>query len=426
MNNKILSLCALLLLTGLAASCSDTKSSDKVNSDKPRMVKSQMLQVFNGSVERHITGRLQAAQNTSLSFEVSGVLQAVNVNLGQTFSQGDLLAQLDPKLYKLAVQQSGGLLSEATASQFEAEQTLNRNIELKKNNLIPQAMLDSAQAVYNMANGRVNSAQSALNIAKKNLVNTKLFAPYSGSVSARLVEPNQQINTQTAIFTIQGDANLEVSAAVPESIIGRIALGQQIQVIIPALDNMRHETTRNSGNNINYDSNDSDNETNSNNYSAKRYSATLTEVGTQASIANAFPITMTFNTRYPRVLPGMSAEIILPLSRFSEMYSQANTNQESANSASQTTLVYRIPVSALATDAQGQYVQIITIQNQQYITQKEYIYIIQTLAQDLMASFKTFKPTSQEELEVVTAGVEFIQDKQHVMPLNRTQQIYNQ
>jgi RND family efflux transporter MFP subunit len=423
MNNKILPLCILLLLTGLAGGCSDTKSSDEVHSDKPRMVKSQMIQVFNGSVQRHITGRLQPAQYTSLSFEVSGVLQAVNVNLGQTFSQGDLLAQLDPTLYKLAVQQSGGLLSEATASKSEAEQTLNRNIALKKKNLISQAMLDNAQAVYNIANGRVNSAQSALNIAKQNLLNTKLFAPYSGSVSARLVQPNQQINTQTPIFTIQGDANLEISAVVPESIIGRIALGQQVQVIIPALDNISHDTARNSRNGINYDS---DEKTSSNRYSAKRYRATLTEVGTQASIANAFPITMTFNTPYPRVLPGMSAEIILPLSRFSEIYSQVNTNQESVNSASQTAFVYRIPVSALATDAQGQYVQIITMQNQQYITQKEYVYIIQTLAQDLMASFKTFKPTSQEELELVTAGVEFIQDKQHVMPLNRTQQIYNQ
>lgn len=389
MKSKLPLVILFLISAIFSLGCSDAKDQKGDYQEAPKMVKTQTVSLFDGKIQRHITGRLQAAQNTSLSFEVNGVLSSISVNLGETFLQGEVLAQLDTKLYKLAVAQREGQLGEAQASRAEAKQTLDRNLALKEQNLVSQAVVDNAQAAYNIASERVNSAQSALNIAKQNLRDTTLFAPYNGTVSARMVEPNQQITTQSSILSIQGEANLEVAAVVPESVIGRLSLTSQVQVLIPALNSKPQDATK--------------------------YMATLTEIGQQASVANAFPITVTFNQAYPQLLPGMSAEIILPLKGLS----QSDVSEELS-------ALYQIPLTAIATDEKGQYVLSVINHDGQYKSQKEYITIVQSLAKAVIVRFNNKPSQMNTEIEVISAGVAFIQDQQLVTPLSRSQLIYNQ
>jgi RND family efflux transporter MFP subunit len=408
MNEKPLVLLPLFFCSAiLLLSCSDKNKSVNDYSSTPKVVKTQNVSVFNVSVERHVTGRLQASQSTSLSFEVNGVISKVMVNLGESFKKDSLLAQLDPKRYLLALEQQTSMLDEAIASRFEAKQTLDRNVALKAQNLISQAQLENAQAAFTIANERVNSAASAQGIAKQNLNDTKLYAPYDGTISERFVEPGQLISTQTSIFTIQGDDNLEVVATVPESVVARIALGEQVQVVIPALNNLSQ--------------------------SPLKHLATISEIGTKASVANAFPITVSLNQSHQRLLPGMSAELILPLLNLAinkplDIFTPASSPVET---------LYQIPISAIATNSQGQYVVIVVNQDNQYKAQIAPITIVQTLPKEVIAIFDTpsklpniNKQNSTSEANktfvVITAGVEFIDDGQVVMPLTKSQQIYNQ
>jgi len=367
------------------SACSDSEQEAQAYVEKPRIVKTADLAKYDGLIERHITGRLQAADTTSLSFEVNGVVNKVYVNLGESFSKGQLLAELDDQIFQLAVNQRSSQLAEAKAARVEAKQSLDRNLTLKQQNLVSQAVVDNAQAAFDIADQRVNSAISALNIDKENLSDTKLYAPYNGTVSARLIEPSQQINPQTSAFTIQGEANLEVAAAISESLIGRVELGERVTVKIPALDPQRI------------------------------YMATLTELGTQASIANAFPITITFNQGYSNLRPGMSAEIILPI--------KEDPSQSLEVLSTSAAPLYAIPLSAIATDAKGQYVQIIKQTGQDYIASKVHFKVVQTLPESILARLDIDHNTQHQ---VITAGLEFLQDGQKVKPLSSSQQIYNQ
>ena len=380
-----LSLCALLISMLTLSACSDSEQEAQAYVEKPRIVKTADLAKYDGLIERHITGRLQAADTTSLSFEVNGVVNKVYVNLGESFSKGQLLAELDDQIFQLAVNQRSSQLAEAKAARVEAKQSLDRNLTLKQQNLVSQAVVDNAQAAFDIADQRVNSAISALNIDKENLSDTKLYAPYNGTVSARLIEPSQQINPQTSAFTIQGEANLEVAAAISESLIGRVELGERVTVKIPALDPQRI------------------------------YMATLTELGTQASIANAFPITITFNQGYSNLRPGMSAEIILPI--------KEDPSQSLEVLSTSAAPLYAIPLSAIATDAKGQYVQIIKQTGQDYIASKVHFKVVQTLPESILARLDIDHNTQHQ---VITAGLEFLQDGQKVKPLSSSQQIYNQ
>lgn len=381
-NMKTLTLISIVVLL---FACSNADDNPPDVQKMPKVVKTQTLEKFSGYIERHITGRLQAADTTSISFEVSGVVKEVYINLGESFVKGTLLAQLDPQIYQLAVNQRASLLAEAKAGRIEAKQNLDRNLSLKKQNLVSQAVVDNAQAAFDIANQRVNSAQSALNIDKENLSDTKLYAPYNGTISARLIEPSQQVNPQMPAFTIQGNANLEISAAISESLIGKIELGEAVKVRIPALD-------------IN-----------------ETYSATLTEIGTQASIGNAFPITITFLSTHNELMPGMSAEVILPIKE----KNSAKLLIDQQNSSP----LYAIPLTAMATDAKGQYVQIVIEKDQRFFTRQVHFDIVQTLPNALLARLDIDPNIS---VQVLTAGADFVQDNQEVQPLNLSQQIYNQ
>lgn len=401
MKSVFTKLFVLLTFAIILQACQDSNTS-KQYVEQAKMVKTAELTKFDGYIERHITGRLQAADTTALSFEVNGVVKNVYVNLGEAFTKGQLLAELDDQIFQLAVNQRESLLAEAKAARTEAQQSLTRNLSLKKQNLVSQAVVDNAQAAFDIANQRVNSAQSALNIDKENLSDTKLYAPYNGTISDRLIEPSQQISVQTPAFTIQGDANLEVAAAISESLIGRIELGEQVTVKIPALSSSSRLVANTSN-------------TDMESAAEIKFAARLTEIGTQASIANAFPITITFTQNYPSLRPGMSAEILLPIKEDSSQNLKVDANNGSP--------LYEIPLSAIATDAKGQYVHIIRQIQNDFVASQVHFDIVQTLPKSVLARLPI---AHDKSFQVVTAGVEFLNDGQLVMPLNKSQQIYNQ
>jgi hypothetical protein len=90
--------------------------------------------------------------------------------------------------------------------------------------------------------------------------------------------------------------------------------------------------------------------------------------------------------------------------------------------------LYKIPLNAFATDAEGQYIQIIAKRDERYIARKHYIKIEQTISNAILTELNDLPPAVKidNRIEVVTAGLTFIKDQQNVMPLNKTQQIYNQ
>jgi RND family efflux transporter MFP subunit len=305
----------IVMLIACSDSEENTLQSDATGNQPHKKVWTTTLVPASDGVKRHLTGTIQAADAVSISFEVTGVISKMHVNLGQSFNKGDVLAELDKAVYSLAVQQSKSTLGEATAGLIDAKQTFERNKSLRQQGLVSQASFDNAQANFNIAEQRTEVAESSLAIAKENLSDTILVAPYSGRVSARFVEPSQQVSPGDSVISIQGNANLEVNAAIPEGLISKIALLDKVNVIVPSMS------------------------------PSKMYPATITEIGAQASIANAFPITITFNENHTGFYPGMSAEVILSVSSLfsSDQY-------------------FEVPFSAFTTDKSGPYLYFVAIQ----------------------------------------------------------------
>lgn len=227
---------------------------------------------------RTLSGIVAPVEATSLSFEVRGKVQSVEVKLGDSVQKGDVLAQLNHRTFELSSKSAQAQLDKAKSDMVEAKNSFTRYSQLIKQGLVSQSGFDNAQANFESTKSAVNVAQAQLDIAKKNLQDSTLIAPYNGIITKRLIEPSQQISAGQAAFEIEGKHGLEVNVMVPETLIRELRQNTIIPVRFPVLT----QTTM---------------------------LGQITEIGTRAETANAFPVTVVLQEENSLLRAGMTAEV---------------------------------------------------------------------------------------------------------------------
>lgn len=186
-----------------------------------------------------LSGRIRAAEQASLSFEVGGKLQHLELDIGDAIEAGQVLARLEEAPYHLALQRARANASEAAARWQEQRLNVQRQSVLRERNMISQSSLDEAEAALDMARARHESAKASLAIAERDLEQTALVAPFDGSISRRLAEPSERVSPGQSVYEVISDQNgFEVQTHLPENLINALEAGQSHRVSFPALDNV--------------------------------------------------------------------------------------------------------------------------------------------------------------------------------------------
>lgn len=244
----------------------------------PRPIAWLEVQAAEFAQVRRVAGSLQAADTAVLSFEIPGKLRTVDVNLGDEVAAGQTLATLDPASFQLSTVSAQGRLDEANAALREAENEFRRQADLFERGWVSQAAFDNAEAGLSSAQSAVKVAQAQLALTREDLSDTILRAPYDGRITARLVEPSQQVGPGEAIYEIEGETGLEVAVSVPETLVGDLARDGIAAAAFPAVPGLTVD-------------------------------ARIVEIGTRAEVANAFPVTLRLLEADARLRSGMTAEI---------------------------------------------------------------------------------------------------------------------
>ncbi|MFC3033811.1 efflux RND transporter periplasmic adaptor subunit [Pseudoalteromonas fenneropenaei] len=157
---------------------------------------------------RHFPAEVVANQGSYLAFRLSGELLEFPVLAGQHVDKGQLLAKLDPKDFQLQF--------EERQARFElAQSQLTRIKTLNERGIASQSELDQA-----IANKEV--AESALKIAKTNLENTELRAPFSGTVAKVFVKNFENVQAKQNILRLETRDLMDVVIQVPEKLVARV------------------------------------------------------------------------------------------------------------------------------------------------------------------------------------------------------------
>lgn len=242
-----------------------------------RAVKVGDLKAIDG---REFPGRAAAKDEVDLSFQVSGPLVALNVDVGSEVTKGDVIAAIDPRDFQAAldsaesnlarakanllamergarpeeIEQLKAAVEEAEATYRQARTEYERNEPLVESGVISQAEFDLDVARLERTTAQLKRAREDLNIgtagarpedldakrseigalqaavvaAQNQLDYSVLKAPFDGTVASRYVDNYQTVQAKQPIVRLLDVSQIEVTIQVPENLISLAPLVKNV------------------------------------------------------------------------------------------------------------------------------------------------------------------------------------------------------
>jgi multidrug efflux system membrane fusion protein len=157
-------------------------------------------------------GTVTAFNTVTVKTRIDGQLVKVDFKEGQFVHKDDVLAEIDPRPYQVALDQATGNLDQAKgnlvkdqAALRDAQVNYERDQGLFKDQIIAKQQLDTQLATVDQIRGQISadqatiaSDQAAIDNARLNLTYTKITAPLSGRIGLRLVDSGNMVHAADA------------------------------------------------------------------------------------------------------------------------------------------------------------------------------------------------------------------------------------
>ncbi len=219
-----------------------------------------------------VSGTLAADEQAELSFKVAGRLQQLNVDIGTPVRRGQVIARLVPTDSELRIRQAETALQQArtqlglppqgsdetvvpeetalvkgaAATLKQAELTRDRMARLFQEQLIPQSDFDAAEAAFGVAEGRYQEAietartrqgllaqrKSELAIARQQLSDTALTAPFDGVIRERMSSVGDYMAAGSQAVVIVRVHPLRLRLSVPEREAPGVTIGLPVKLSV--------------------------------------------------------------------------------------------------------------------------------------------------------------------------------------------------
>ena len=168
-------------------------------------------------------GTLIASQGVEVTSQVAGIVTEVSIESGIEVEQDTRLLQLDTSVEVAD-------LASATAIEREAGVAYDRQADLMQKRVTSEANLDTARAKRETAQAAVKRIQAV--IAQKRIV-----SPFAGRLGIRKVEKGQYVSAGMPLVSLQALNPIRVDFPMPEQQIGKLRVGQPIELTVDAFPN---------------------------------------------------------------------------------------------------------------------------------------------------------------------------------------------
>ena len=223
-----------LLVTTVALSCALLSACSRPTPAEEPLRAVKVLTVGANTMQSGLefSGEIRPRIESRLGFRVAGKLIRRHVELGQRVKAGQVLAQLDPQDYQLAVDAAQAQLGAAVTNRDLAAADFKRYKELKDQNFISGAELERREATLKSAQAQVDQAQAQLRSQRNQGAYATLVSDVAGVVTAVEADPGQVVSAGTPVVRVAQDGPRDAVFSVPEDKMAAVRQGSAVEVRI--------------------------------------------------------------------------------------------------------------------------------------------------------------------------------------------------
>ena len=256
-----------LALTAVMLSACNAENNKGQAADEAVRVEVTRVKAATADRTSRYSGTVEEENGSLLSFAVGGTVSRVLVDEGDRVGKGQLIATLD-------TEQLTHNHTSAQAALAQAGDTDRRREERHGKGRLPEIRWVEAQTA-------LQRARASEQMARKQLADCRLYAPFSGVISKKFAEKGQNVGAGTQIAKLVAVGRMKVKISVPESEMAQISVGQKADVTIEAIGGASMQ-------------------------------ATVTEKGVAADpLSRSYDVKLSLPKADRKLLPGMVADVAL-------------------------------------------------------------------------------------------------------------------
>lgn len=231
---------ARALLVGVAAGCGAGAEAGG-GGLPPTVVEAAVAERDTIQVSVRSVGSLEADAQVDVRAEADGRVSRILFEEGQAVRRGQVLLLLDQDRLRSEVEAADAALQRAQVEAENLRRQVERNRGLLESGAISQQAFDDLRTRFEAAEATVGEAAADLSVAREELREATVWAPFAGRVGERVVDLGDFVSRSDPLFTLVDDDSLEIAFAVPERYVGRLQLGSPVQLTVQSYPDRRFD-----------------------------------------------------------------------------------------------------------------------------------------------------------------------------------------
>ncbi len=237
---KTLKIYFLIATAGLLlASCSQESASDHGAVDVPARtpipVKTQVAGTQSAINPVILSGKIQAKEKATVSARMMGYVTSLNIEVGDRVTAGQTILTIKNDELPAKRSQIEAAIAEANVALQNVKVNYDRMKILWDQESITRKEWDDVSAQYEMMKAKVDGANSMRTEIDEVIAYTRVSAPISGVVTAKMINRGDLVNPGVPLMTIEGNRGYEVATNVSDGQISQIKKGMLLDVEIKSL-----------------------------------------------------------------------------------------------------------------------------------------------------------------------------------------------
>ena len=224
---------AFVMLVSLVASAALPAAASAQEVTKPAAsaasVELQPLKTVVVHPQRDVAATVIARNESKLAAEVAGTVLRWSADTGARVRRGEVLAEIDPADYRLALDRARSS-AEASAARLKlAEAQLKRSQSLVEKGFISQEALSQKETEVSLMRAELASNRAHQATAERQLAKTKLRAPFDAEVRERKGQVGESVAAGTVLYVLAEAGASELAASVSPADAAKLATARELR-----------------------------------------------------------------------------------------------------------------------------------------------------------------------------------------------------